>query len=73
MDIALDDGAAPRAEIERSRGNPEHPLSWDDLTDKFDGLVQPVLRADADSLHDALRAIDEPAGLARILTLMAGS
>jgi 2-methylcitrate dehydratase PrpD len=73
MDITLADGEVLRAEIDRSRGNPENPLSWDDLQGKFEGLVRPILGADTGALYDALRAIDEPGGLPRILTLVAGN
>ena len=59
------------AEIRRSLGNPDNPMSWDDIRAKFDALVEPILRADAPVLYDALVTIDEPGKLDRILELIA--
>ncbi|MFT6583634.1 MAG: 2-methylcitrate dehydratase PrpD [Alphaproteobacteria bacterium] len=70
LEIELTDGEVLRATVERSRGNPENPLSWDDLKTKFDGMVQPVLGDCTSALYDALRAIDEPDGLSETQTLI---
>ena len=70
LEIELTDGEILRATVERSRGNPENPLSWDDLKTKFDGMVQPILGDRTSALYDALRAIDEPDGLSVIQTLI---
>lgn len=71
LDIELADGRILSATVERSRGNPETPLTWDDLGEKFEGLVEPVLGADTGALYAALRGIDAPGGLARVLALVA--
>ena len=70
LEIELTDGEILRATVERSRGNPENPLSWDDLKTKFDGMVQPILGDRTSALYDALHAIDEPDGLSGIRTLL---
>lgn len=70
LEIELETGEVLRATVERSRGNPENPLSWDDLKTKFDGMVKPILGDDTDGLFDALRSIEEPGGLSRIQALI---
>jgi 2-methylcitrate dehydratase PrpD len=70
MDIALEDGAALNAIVEISRGNPENPLSWDDLKAKFDGLAGPVLGKNAAPLFETLRAFEQPGALTRTLALV---
>ena len=71
LEIELINGEILHSKIERSRGNPENPMSWSDLKTKFDGLVQPVLGDHTDALYDALRAIDAPDGLTNISALIA--
>ncbi|MBT5108140.1 MAG: MmgE/PrpD family protein [Rhodospirillaceae bacterium] len=70
LEIELTDGEVLRATVERSRGNPENPLSWIDLKTKFDGMVEPVLGDRTGALYDALRVIDEPGGLPEIQRLI---
>jgi 2-methylcitrate dehydratase PrpD len=70
MDIVLEDGETLNAVVAVSRGNPENPLSWDDLKDKFNGLVGPVIGARAPHLYDALRMIEEPGSLIRIFEML---
>jgi len=71
LDITLSDGDVLHVEIRRSLGNPDNPMSWDDIRAKFDALVEPILGADAPVLYDALVTIDEPGKLDRILELIA--
>jgi 2-methylcitrate dehydratase PrpD len=70
MEIALEGRETLSATVERSRGNPENPLSWDDLKTKFDGLVVPVLGDTSETLYEALRAFDTPGALAKTLELV---
>ncbi len=70
MDIVLEDGTELNATVEISRGNPENPLSWDDLKAKFDGLVAPILGDDCDPLYETLRSFDRPGALAKTLELI---
>ncbi|NKB60177.1 MAG: MmgE/PrpD family protein [Alphaproteobacteria bacterium] len=69
MDITLSDDSAVNTAVERSRGNPENPLSWDDLSEKFDGLVAPILGANTEPLYETLRRFEQPGSLARTLEL----
>ena len=70
MEIDLADGTPLHTVVERSRGNPENPLSWDDLEAKFDGLVQPVLGDASETLYKTLRGFDQPGALAQTLDLV---
>lgn len=70
MDITLRDKSVLNAVIKRSRGNPENPLSWEDLKEKFEGLVTPILTTDTIPLYDTLRNFEEPGSLARAMQLM---
>ena len=70
MEIDLADGTTLSTAIERSRGNPENPLSWADLKAKFDGLVAPVLGDDCATLYETLRSFDRPGALAWTLELV---
>ena len=70
MEIDLADGTPLHTVVERSRGNPENPLSWDDLEAKFDGLVQPVLGDVSETLYETLRGFDQPGALAQTLDLV---
>jgi len=70
MEIDLADGTSLHTVVERSRGNPENPLSWDDLEAKFDGLVQPVLGDASETLYKTLHGFDQPGALAQTLDLV---
>lgn len=70
MEIDLANGTSLHTVVERSRGNPENPLSWDDLEAKFDGLVQPVLGDASETLYETLRGFDQPGALAQTLDLV---
>jgi 2-methylcitrate dehydratase PrpD len=70
MEITLNDGKTLRTSIERSRGNPENPVSWADLKEKFDGLVQPILGGQTDPLYHALRSFEQPGTLAQVRDLV---
>ena len=51
-------GTLLRADIPVALGNPENPMSWDDMRAKFLGLTEPVLAAAAQPLFAALRRFD---------------
>lgn len=67
MEIDLEEGPTLTATVERSRGNPENPLSWDDLKVKFDGLVAPILGDASEALYATLRGFDTPGALTKTL------
>ena len=70
MEIDLTEGTTLHTTVERSRGNPENPLSWADLKSKFEGLVTPVLGDDSETLYDDLRGFDQKGALAQVLELL---
>lgn len=70
MNIVLENGETLQTTVAFSRGNPENPVGWDDLKEKFDGLAGPVIGKQAAGLYDALRAIEEPGVLAQIFAML---
>ena len=59
MEVRLADGTELAAETPMALGNPENPMSWDDMRAKFDALVEPVLgREKGAELFQALRHFD---------------
>ena len=59
MEIRFVDGGALESETQMALGNPENPMSWDDMRVKFDALVEPVLgKGDCGDLFAVLRHFD---------------
>lgn len=56
LDVLLADGRKLRADVPVSLGNPENPMSWDDLHEKFMALVDPVAGERAQRIFAAARA-----------------
>ena len=55
-------------------GHPDNPVSWDGLRDKFDGLVEPVLRAEKTrTLFELGRNFLQPGSIAKISELLAAN
>ncbi len=44
-EVDVKDGRTLRGEIDYPKGDPENPLTWDELKDKFLGLTSPVISA----------------------------
>ncbi|MCG8546110.1 MAG: MmgE/PrpD family protein [Alphaproteobacteria bacterium] len=60
--IDFADGGSLESDTPIALGNPENPMSWDDMRVKFDGLVAPVLGdAPCAELFDVLRGFDRGA------------
>ena len=70
MDITLEDGTCLHAEVNRSLGNPENPLSWEDLRYKFENLVEPVLGTKTEALFQTLRHFDEAGRIKEFMSLV---
>lgn len=67
MVIAFADGAQAEATVALARGNPDNPMSWDDLRAKFMPLTEPVLGAQcAVDLFGALREFERHGALAAL-------
>jgi len=59
MEITFADGDTLASETPMALGNPDNPMSWDDMRVKFDALVAPVLgEGDSCALFDVLRHFD---------------
>jgi 2-methylcitrate dehydratase PrpD len=69
MEVLMADGTRRRADIALALGNPERPLSWDDMQSKFTGLVEPALGRDAVRLFGAARRFATGDDLAAIVQL----
>jgi 2-methylcitrate dehydratase PrpD len=70
MEVFLADGRNLRAETPWALGNPDNPMSWDDMRVKFQSLVTPVLGSSWTDLFETLRAFDQPGNLARMISLV---
>jgi 2-methylcitrate dehydratase PrpD len=70
--IVTKNGQELSAEIDFPKGDPENPLSWDELIDKFKGLAAPVLPGDRiDRIIDHVLALEKQndlKSLAKLLT-----
>ncbi len=71
MQVQLRDGRTLTAHTEVSLGNPENPMSWDDMREKFLPLVQPALGKESSELFDTLRHFEEPGQMGRAAALTA--
>jgi 2-methylcitrate dehydratase PrpD len=70
MEVFLADGRKLRAETPWALGNPDNPMCWDDMRDKFQSLVEPVLGGSWPELFDTLRGFDQPGNLTRAISLV---
>lgn len=67
MVVKFADGTQAEAAVILARGNPDNPMSWDDLRAKFMPLTEPVLGAQpAADLFGALREFERPGALAAL-------
>ncbi len=72
LEVRLDGGRSLRAEVPMALGNPENPMSWEDMEQKFRALVEPALGARTGELWEALRAVEAPGRLETALGLLSG-
>jgi 2-methylcitrate dehydratase PrpD len=71
LEVFLEDGEVLRADTDIVLGNPGNPLSWDDIHNKFKGLVEPVLgEAKAAELFETARTFEKPGSIAKISELL---
>ena len=71
MQVTLTNGDILSAETKVSLGNPENPMSWDDMRDKFMPLTKGRLGGKAETLFCVLREFDQPGGFAQAVELSA--
>jgi len=69
--VHLAAGGTASSSVAVSLGNPDNPMSWGDLRDKFTPLVEPVLADGSAARFDALRGFDLAGTLARVVALAA--
>ncbi len=70
IDVVLEGGETLHADQDIVLGHPDNPMTWDDMTNKFVGLVEPALHEDTQPLLQALRDVDKPGHLARVMDLV---
>jgi 2-methylcitrate dehydratase PrpD len=51
-------------------GHPDNPMTWDDMSQKFTGLVEPVLGAETAPLLQTLRHAEQPGQLQTVMQLV---
>ena len=60
VNIVTKDGKQFSARIDYPKGDPENPLSWDELIDKFKNLISPVFSmAKQDEIFDRVRSMEQ--------------
>ncbi|CAM3545188.1 MmgE/PrpD family protein [Bordetella sputigena] len=70
--ITLADGRELRQALDHAKGEPENPMSRDDIARKFETMAAPVFGVGTARIRDAVLAIDDdttPAALAALLSV----
>ena len=68
VEIATRDGRTFRLGLQHPKGDPENPLSWDEIIAKFDSLAQSVFTGEqCRSIVARVRAIDEETDINRLM------
>lgn len=70
LELTMANGRELNADIAVSLGNPENPMSWEDLHAKFLALTDPVIGGDSHTLFTALRDFDTPGRFAETCRLL---
>ena len=73
MRMTFADGEVLDTETALARGNPDNPMSWDDMRAKFMPLVEPVLGDRAGELYDLLRNFGDGESMDTVAELMASA
>ncbi len=73
LEVEFTGGGHLNTHIPVALGNPENPMDWNDMRDKFMVLVEPPLGRNAEPLWQALRSVEEPGRFGEALTLLAGN
>ena len=70
VSISTKDGKSYSTRIDYPKGDPENPLSWEELIDKFKFLVSPVfIEQKANEIVDAVRSLEENSDITAITKL----
>jgi 2-methylcitrate dehydratase PrpD len=70
LSMAMLHGSRQAAEITFALGNPENPMQWQDIADKFLALTEPQLGLRAKTLFAHLRCVETVADIAAIAPLL---
>jgi 2-methylcitrate dehydratase PrpD len=74
VEIATKDGKRFSTKIDYPRGDPENPLSWEEVIEKFEGLAAPVFSGeDRAEIISRVRSLETEAGLAALSSLLSVS
>ncbi len=71
LSVTLVSGDRHKADIAFALGNPENPMLWPHMADKFLALTEPQLGSNAKILFDHLRTVETTADIAVIAPLFA--
>jgi len=66
MSVTSQNGARHDAEVKFALGNPENPMQWSDMEEKFVALTEPRLGRSAGALFGRLRTVESAADIADI-------
>ena len=63
VEIDTKDGRTVRSDVEYPKGDPQNPLSWDELKDKFRTLTQTVISSERQEeiikVVESLESVDD--------------
>jgi 2-methylcitrate dehydratase PrpD len=72
--IEASGGRAYSAEVMYPKGDPENPLHWDEITEKFMQLTHPMFMGDKQNqIVDRVRTLEKEAGVSELLELCSAS
>jgi 2-methylcitrate dehydratase PrpD len=63
MAVTLNDGATLKADTPLALGNPDNPMSWNDIQRKFLGLAEPVIGQSSRTTFDSLKRFTDTGDL----------
>ncbi|MDO8874688.1 MAG: MmgE/PrpD family protein [Pseudolabrys sp.] len=73
MTVTLTDGSLLKADTPLALGNPGNPMQWEDMEQKFIGLVEPVLGRRAAPTYLCLRRFEASGDLDNVFAALAAS
>jgi 2-methylcitrate dehydratase PrpD len=73
LHIKLTDGMEYAVHTDMALGNPDNPMSWDDMQTKFMALVEPVLGTQTLTLFDLLRDFGNETSLDKVNAMVAAA
>ncbi|MBH68043.1 MAG: hypothetical protein CMM58_06800 [Rhodospirillaceae bacterium] len=68
--ISLNNGSELTANVPLALGNPDNPMNWEDIWNKFSALVEPTLGQRTSNLFTLLKNFEEPGSLSEFVALV---